>query len=367
VDNYELRIPLLALAPTLVIISNKMGKFFTLMLVLVMISSSTKGQDKLVRIKESSYYTENENVYFVVSNKFNSSGMLCPVEGIVSEIYITKKEEVAELFGNKGSVLDLDDFLKNYLRNHYYFEHITIAIKIPDISLDGFNIIERNYASYKNRIFYEYDELKEVDFNSFEIINNKWDNNYAKDKNAVFYRAKKIINSNPKSFEILKEHYAKDNTHVYRVGELLKNADPESFQILSYTYQKDNYQVWSMGKPINADVKTFELVKYKYPGDDNEQISLYAIDKNHVYFQGDVIPEADVQTFKLVCSDAPYQEYGIDKNYVYYDWNIIEGADTKTFTVVNKKTSKIQYDAYDKKYHYFREEKKLSPIKNKRH
>jgi hypothetical protein len=323
-----------------------------------MMSAITKGQDKLFRFQESSsYYTDNKCIYFVVSNKNNSSGILFPIKSFASEIIIVKKEEANKMFDNTGFVLGLDDFLKNYSIKTRTYELMTIAIKIPDISLDGFDIIERNYASYKNKKIYEYEEIKGIDFNSFEIINNEWEQDYAKDKNAVFYRTKKIINSDPKSFEVLKYDYAKDKNHVYNAGEILENADPTSFQIIDYTYQQDNNQVWIIGKPINADVKTFKLLKYKYPDDDSEQISLYAADKCHVYFQGEVITEADPQTFKLLCSDAPYQYYGIDKNYIYYNEKIIEGADVKTFIVVKKKTDKKQYDAYDKNYHYFRDEK----------
>jgi hypothetical protein len=346
-----------------------MEKIFTLILILVMVmvSSSVKGQNKLIRIKESNYYTDNENIYFVVSNKFNSSGMLIPAERFISELYITNKEKGVKFSRTKGFVLDLVDFLKDYDRNRQYHESMTIAIKIPDISLDGFNIIEGHYASYKKRIFYEYNELKKIDFNSFEIVKNKWEENYAKDKNVVFYGNKKIAKSDPKSFKVIDAQYAKDNIHVYRCGELLKKADPDSFKILSYTYQKDNCRVWSIGRLTNADVKTFKLIKYKYPGNDSKQNSLYAIDKNHVYFQGEVVPGADARTFKVVCSDAPYCIYGIDTNYVYYNREIIEGADAETFTAVTKKTSKIQYDAYDKNYHYYRDEKKRSTTKIKRH
>jgi hypothetical protein len=325
---------------------------------LVFMSTNTKGQDKLVRVqKNSNYYTDNKTIFFVVSNKFNSSGILFPDESLAPEIIIVKKEESNQMFDNKCFVLDLDDFLKNYSRKTQFPEYMTIAIKIPDISMDGFVIIERNYASYKYKVLYEYQEIKEIDLNSLKVIKNEWDQDYIKDINAVFYRSRKIINSDPTSFEVLDLFYAKDNTHVYNSGEILENADPASFLNIDNTYQLDNYQVWVYGKPINADIKTFKIIKYNYPGDTSEHISLYSADKSHVYFQRVAISEADPRTFKILCSDSPNQYYGIDKNYIYYNDKIIEGADVNTFNVVKKKTDEIQYDAFDKTFHYYRDEK----------
>lgn len=328
-----------------------------LMLFLTMVPSITIGQDKLFIIKESSFYTDNRSIYFVVSNKFNSSGKLGPVKNMASEIILVGKEEATNMFDNKGFALGLDDFQKKFSSNRAYTNPMTIAIKIPGISLNGFEVIDRHYGSYKSKIFYRYEELKGIDFNSFEIINNKWKEDFTKDKNAVFYKAERILNADPQTFEVLEFGFSKDKRHVYRIGELLKDADPKSFQIIDYIYQKDENQVWAGGRSINADVKTFELLKYHLPGYETAQTSLYAIDKNHVYFQGNVMPEADLQTFKIVCSDAPYQYYAIDKNHVYYCDKVVAGADAETFNVVLKKTSNKQYDAYDKDHLYYRDRK----------
>ena len=81
--------------------------------------------------------------------------------------------------------------------------------------------------------------------------------------------------------------------------------------------------------PITKDV--FPV----YPNSGNN-ILHYSKDKNHVYYDGVVIANADSDTFKAIWAGAMEGEhvYAKDKNYVYYMGNIMAGADPGSIKVL---------------------------------
>jgi hypothetical protein len=52
----------------------------------------------------------------------------------------------------------------------------------------------------------------------------------------------------------------------------------------------------------------------------------YARDKNHVYWRGEIISNAEPASFELLAG-----RYAKDSEHVYLDLNVVEGADPKTF------------------------------------
>ncbi|KAA1242780.1 DKNYY domain-containing protein [Aquimarina sp. RZ0] len=168
--------------------------------------------------------------------------------------------------------------------------------------------------------------------------------------------------ANPKTFKTLENGYTKDDKYVFKKGgEIIKKADPKTFQVLTYTYQRDKKNVFIPGEITEIDVKSFKILECNNQG--RKQKSLYATDKNYAYFQGKIIPNADVKTFYLIESDAPYQTYAIDKNKVYYSGKKLKDADPTTFKLNTNKTSSNYYDAKDKNYTYIRDKKTIT--KNK--
>ena len=99
-----------------------------------------------------------------------------------------------------------------------------------------------------------------------------------------------------------------------------------------YTYEP--FGKYASG-PVSIEIKgvdteTFEDVKFKY-----------ARDKNNVYFEGKIIPNADPETFETIglgsykldeysSTDVSYSK---DKNSVYYLYEIVDGADPETFEI----------------------------------
>lgn len=62
-----------------------------------------------------------------------------------------------------------------------------------------FKILDENYSTYGNKIFFLGEEIRGVDKKTFEII----DYNYSKDKNSVYCGSTKMKNADPKTFEVV--------------------------------------------------------------------------------------------------------------------------------------------------------------------
>ncbi len=103
---------------------------------------------------------------------------------------------------------------------------------------------------------------------------------------------------------------------------MLEGADPQSFQ-------------------------PFEQGRSKRIKRPFSNIITIAKDKNHVYVGGEVVKDADPDSFKKL-GDL----YAIDKERVFFDFQIIEGADRNTFRELNKAGSSFQELYHDRNHVY---------------
>jgi len=112
-----------------------------------------------------------------------------------------------------------------------------------------------------------------------------------------------------KTFKVLAgTKYAKDKNHVYY---------PLEITCIDYT----DCGVCFYGKII---IETADPERFKYLGKE------YATDGANVYFRGELIGNADGETFKVI--DGPeYLFFATDKNYVFKHNEIFKNADPKTF------------------------------------
>lgn len=172
---------------------------------------------------------------------------------------------------------------------------------------------------------------------------------YHIENDGVYYKKEKI-NADKKTFRIIGyNNIAKDRKYVYYNGKIISGADPETFEYLNYYYSKDKYNIYLKGKPLNKrDIKTFRVM------------GAYNKDKNGVYFQENIIKEADPASFKVLyylyhpmgIPQSSETLYAIDDRYVYYEGRVIKNADLKTFEVTNYNQAK------DKKNTYFEDKLK---------
>lgn len=290
--------------------------------------------------KYNAYYTDGVSIFFVKSNKYNSSGFLTDFDNGIDSLQITDNDaKLSEPFGQITTV----EIAKEKETGIQIHNFVTLAYKLENVSLNGFKILKNGYSTFNNRLYCEYTEIPEADIESFVIIDsNKYRMDYAKDKNNVYRNRAKVKDADPSTFTIINEQFSKDKNYVFFGDEIIENAIPNTFQIINEAYQRDQKQIWHRGKLIKADANTFEILT-----------DYYARDKDHVYIEGQVLKDADPKSFRLEETGPPHISYGIDKYHVYYGYDLMEEVDIKTFKVVKSEYRK--WDAFDKNNRYERD------------
>ena len=98
--------------------------------------------------------------------------------------------------------------------------------KLKDLNPDTFKI-KGNYAYDNGIMYFGFFRFKEVDIDSFEILEGL----YSKDKNSVYYASGKIEGADKETFEAFKNGYARDKNHIYLFGKIQEGVNTETFEI----------------------------------------------------------------------------------------------------------------------------------------
>jgi hypothetical protein len=242
-------------------------------------------------------------------------------------------------------------------KNNVYFE----GIKVEDIDAKTFSHIMGLFGKDKNNIYYTSKKIKEVDYDSFEVILTKeiqkcknksleeikrkspsWDDEiinvrlyidlrYSKDKNNIYFGADKIKDVDYDSFEVIliKEFaYAKDKNNVYCYGKKLEGCESDIFEIISESYgrySKDKNNIYSMYNRLeDVDYGTFRVVPDSY--------GIYAKDKNNIYYNEQKLKDVDYETFEAVSYGSAKDKYG-----EFYGFNRREKKGKKIIKLKNTK------------------------------
>ncbi len=322
-------------------------------IVLLGVSLSTAyAQSKISRIKGSNYFSDQNHIFYVVSNQLNSSGIVGILPNGIDELELIANGQQQKNDGQTAVIMSNEEFLHSeYSSGRQFFEEVTIAIQLDNLSLENVEILSNNFLKAQNEVYWRNYAMPVENIAHFQVLIDGDYKAYSHDSRQVFFGNIVLPNAKPNEFERLPLDYSKDGSTVYHNSEPIAMADPNSFEVLSYTYQKDKNHVWIIGKKSAIDVNTFKILEYQYPEVNRTQLSLYAYDKNHVYFQGNVIPNADPTSFKLLCSGPPYQLYAIDENQVYYFGEALE-ADVNTFEVITTENAQENYTAQDRDYYF---------------
>lgn len=140
--------------------------------------------------------------------------------------------------------------------------------------------------------------------------------------------------------------YQKENQICVRINDhmqTLMGADIESFKQYSGGFLGDKNHVYYDGKIIpEADPETFQSIEPEPSKIDEYPYIIYFKDETHVFFAGKVIQGANVDTFI-----ALNNKYGKTSDSVYCGGDMLENSDSKTFELVN------QIHARDKNQVYY--------------
>jgi len=155
------------------------------------------------------------------------------------------------------------------------------------------------------------------------------DETYSKNLKNVYCQGKDIISgADPATFEKINNFWAKDKNSVYNNCNKVDGVDMSTFQIINNTdFAKDKNNVYfpdyiGQGN-IKFDAQTFAVLSGTYLKDKNQIVILLRAGGAHTLWQ---LKQADVNTFQALGG-----AFGKDKNYVYYDKQIVNNADLDTF------------------------------------
>ena len=275
---------------------------------------------------DNKYYRDKNNVYYFSEDK------------------ILKLENA-----DRNSVNELsENILKD--KNYVYFENQ----QIKGLDVNSFKVIYENRISEpenlikdKNGVYYIDENKKtlikfrndEIDIESFGIANEMLDD-YFKDKNNVYYlenyKLHKLDDLDIETYQnISMTRYKKDKNNLYFKWKKVKNVNPNDVEIIGNDFIKIKDTLYEISNfeekeveilPLAVDVKTFEYIDNKYYKD-----------KTNIYYNknGKLKKIKDVN-FKSFGIPEENSYFGKDKNNIYYKGDKLEKIDRNSFKVLNE-------------------------------
>ena len=187
------------------------------------------------------------------------------------------------------------------------------------------------YIKYKNKIYAniygEAYQLKNVDIESFKVINSTdySDSYIAADKNSVYFGNIPAPDLNPEKFEVIGNGYYTDGKNNYfcqRYSE--KNENLSKFEYIKYFLL--------MGDRPQRYIYPFKKVEMNRSLEVIKDINFFTTDGKKVYYKGEILENADINTFGVVDSN---NEYFFDKENVYYKTKILPVKNSGNLEIVS--------------------------------
>lgn len=275
---------------------------------------------------DNKYYRDKNNVYY-----FSEDKML--------------KLENAD----RNSVNELsENILKD--KNYVYFENQ----QIKGLDVNSFKVIYQNRISEpenlikdKNGVYYIDENKKtlikfknnEIDIESFGIANKMLDD-YFKDKNNVYYlenyKLHKLDDLDIETYQnISMTRYKKDKNNLYFKWKKVKNVNPNDVEIIENDFIKIKDTLYEISNfeekeveilPLAVDVKSFEYIDNKYYKD-----------KTNIYYnKNGKLKKIEDVNFKSFGIPEENSYFGKDKNNIYYKGDKLEKIDRNSFRVLNE-------------------------------
>lgn len=224
--------------------------------------------------------------------------------------------------------------------NIYIIENQNVLLKVP----------YRNQRSKYKKV-----ELPYADAKSFTVLSKTESTRapfgrgpalvWAKDSYQVYYGGVPLPGSKPEKFQILGNRYSKDDKNVFYESNLLLNSDSNTFSIIDGPYSKDKSNVYYHDLTLPyADPKSFKAFVF-----DSLWSYGYATDNNHLYYRGDLKESCEPTSLEIL--GDPSGDWAKDSQCIYFQGNILENADINTFQLLDKKYTKDKNKVFYKSEH----------------
>ena len=336
---------------------------------------------KVISSENPTIYRNKNDVYF------QKGGKIYPIKNVDAKTfekingrsyldnkYYRDKNDVYYFSSDKMLKLEnadrnsVNELSKNILRdkNNVYFENQ----QIKGLDVNSFKVIYENRISEpenlikdKNGVYYIDENKKtlikfknnEIDIESFGIANKMLDD-YFKDKNNVYYledyKLHRLDDLDIETYQnIFMTRYKKDKNNLYFKWKKVKGANPDDIEIIENNFIKIKNTLYKISnfegkeaeiEPLSVDADTFEEI-------DNN----YYKDKNHVYFYKDgnlqKLKNTNVKNFKMLKESS---DFGKAQSNIYYKGYKLEQVDKDSFEILDEAyDGSIVKDKNSKYYH----------------
>ena len=200
------------------------------------------------------------------------------------------------------------------------------------------------YVKYKDKIYvYVYGDLyqlDDVDIDSFKVIDSMdySDSHVAIDKNNVYFGNKIISDLDPNKLYAVGNDYYSDGINSYfcldtfEKTEDLANKSKIRQYIEYYFFKGEKPQEYSYPFKKVETTKTLKAI---------EDLRYLASDGEKVYYKGELIKDADLDTLKAV--DQYNDDYFYDKKNVYYKTKALDLSSNKNLSLVSVEQGERTY------------------------
>ena len=200
------------------------------------------------------------------------------------------------------------------------------------------------YIKYKDKIYAcvygESYQLDNVDIGSFKVLDSMdySDSYVAVDKNNVYFGNQIVSDLDPNKLYTVGNDYYSDGINSYfcldtfEKNEDLANKSKIRQYIKYYFFKGEKPQEYSYPFKKVETTKTLKAI---------EDLRYLASDGEKIYYKGEFIKNADLDTLKAV---SEYNDdYFYDKNNVYYKTKALELSSNENLTLVSVKQSERTY------------------------
>ena len=180
-----------------------------------------------------------------------------------------------------------------------------------------------------------YDTLPGADAATFKSVN-EW---LGRDAKRVYFQEKLVAGADPATVEAKGFPLFRDKNDYYFKATPMRVADMNTFKVLKRFeddfWAKDSECAYYDTIHIaGVDLATFKVKDFTH-----------AVDKNHVYRFGAILPLADPATY-----DEDWKGfYSRDKSHIWYMGELLEDADYATFTVDDDSNAHDKFGAFEGK------------------
>jgi hypothetical protein len=224
--------------------------------------------------------------------------------------------------------------------------------KLLNSDPETFKILNNVYSKDKNNIYGAGKVLLNSDPKSFIILDEEyWEVDvamgsvrgmFAKDNNQMYFNGNIIKNSDPKSFEKLSNSYYKDKNNVYYAIfphpengiesiDIVEGVDSETFSVLSWRYSKDKNNIYEYGKIID-DEESLERFDELW-GEKSEADEGYYVENGKMFYNSNLVEDFNIDSVEYFRNSLEkiVPNFVKDKNHVYLEGRIVRDADVDSF------------------------------------